>query len=606
MNFQQFVFLTILGGALVLFSGNKLRVDVTAVLMLIALTITGILTPHEALRGFSGEPAMIVATVFVLSAGLSATGVTDYIGQAIGRAAGGSEWGAIMLIMPAVATLSAFTNHLMITAMMLPIVMKMARIKRLAPSRLLLPMSLAASLGSLLTVISDPALLLADDLLKHAGRPGLNIFSITPIGIALLGCAMLFMLFGRWLLPRRGDASPDADYLKLDRYYTEIIVESASPWIGKQLFELENAFGSRLTVMGWLRSGVSISKPIESAILSAGDVLLVRASPDEMASIEHTPGLALHAVAQYGESRAVEADASLDGEEQLVQAVVAPSSEFIGRAIGTLDFVRTLGVAVVGLWRKEDWVGAELAQITLRTGDMLVLWGRQQKFAELAMHRGFLMMIPFVATQQKRHRWPVAVGILISAVVLTATKVMPAQIAFLAGAVAMVLTRCIGIQEAYRAIDTRIYVMIAAVVPLGLAMEKTGMAKLFSQAILLSSPGWSSLTILLAIFTVAALLTQVLHSAATTVLLAPVAILLARSLGQPPEPFVVCVVTGAVAAFLTPISHTGNLLILIPGRYKFSDFLRVGFPLTLLFGLISAWLARWLWLQGPFLPVVLG
>jgi di/tricarboxylate transporter len=605
MNFQQFVFLSILGGALVLFSSKRLRVDVSALLMIVALSITGILTLHEALGGFSGEPAIIVATVFVLSAGLSTTGVTDYIGQAIGRAAGGSEWGAIMLIMPAVAILSAFTNHLMITAMMLPIVMKMARIKRLAPSRLLLPMSLAASLGSLLTVISDPALLLADDLLKHAGHPGLNIFSITPIGIALLGCAMLFMLFGRWLLPRRGDATPEADYLKLDRYYTEIILEDPSPWIGKQLLDLENTFGNRLTVMGWLRGGVSVSKQTESALLCAGDVLLVRASPDEMASIEHTPGIALHAVAKHRESRTADVDASSYEEHQFVQAMVAPKSEFVGRAIGTLEFLRTLGVAVVGLWRKEDWVGVELAHVTLRPGDMLVLWGERQKFAELAMHRGFLMMIPLVATQQQRHRWPVAVGILVSAIALTAAKVMPAQIAFLAGAVAMVLTRCIGIQEAYRAIDTRIYVMIAAVVPLGLAMEKTGMARLFSQTILLFSPGWSSLTILLAIFTVAALMTQVLHSAATTVLLAPVAILLASSLGQPPEPFVVCVVTGAVAAFLTPISHTGNLLILVPGRYKFSDFLRVGFPLTLMFGLISAWLARWLWLQGPFLPLVL-
>ncbi|HVY82583.1 MAG TPA: SLC13 family permease [Steroidobacteraceae bacterium] len=600
MDSSQIVFLIILAGTLALFISERVRIDVAAMLALLALAFTGILTPAEALAGFASEPAIIVAAVFVISAGLNATGVTEGLGAYIARAAGGSEPRAIVVIMPAVAALAAFSHHLMITAMMLPIVMGVARDRELPASRLLMPMSLAASLGTTLTLFSAPAFLLANNLLVRQHVDRLGIFSITPIGAALVALGIVYMLLGRWLLPKRGGRTPEADYLRLDRYYTELVVEPESPWIGKTIGDFTTRFRDRLRIVEWLRGGVPQRSSGADATLEVGDVLMVRAAPEEIASIKDEPGLELHAIAKYGEAstREGEDETAPADEPQLVQVVVAPHSPFVGRTVGDIDFLRTLGVLVVGLWRREGWQREELSQIRLREGDLLVLWGQPSRFAELSEHRGFLMMVPFAAKGRRRHRAVLAVVISVATVALAASNAVPTHIAFLAGAVAMIAAGCVAPDQAYREIDVRIFVMIAGVIPLGAAMEKTGTARLLAEHLQDLTMSWSPFGVLLILFWAAALLTQILSDAATTVLLGPVAVALAVALGMPPAPFVVCTALGAVVAFLTPIGHHGNLMILNPGQYRFSDFLRVGVPLTLLISLLSAWLAERLWLAG--------
>jgi di/tricarboxylate transporter len=595
MNVEQVVFLAILAGTLALFVSERIRIDVAAMITLLALSFTGILTPAEALAGFASEPAIIVASVFVISAAAASVGLTERMGLFIARAAGASEWRAILVVMPAVAALAAFSHHLMVTAMMLPILLRLAREQKLAASRLLMPMSLAASLGTTLTLFSAPALLLANNLLENSGKGSLGLFSVTPIGFGLVILGVLYMSLGRWLLPRRAARADEEDYLRLDRYYTELIVEPGSPWIGQPLKEFQKRFQERLSIVEWLRSGVRQRGRGEAATLEAADVLLVRASPEEIASIGKEPGLALHAMAKYGEPTAKESSAPED-DAQLVQVVVAPHSPFAGRTIANIDFLKTLGVIVVGLWRKEGWMRAEISQVKLREGDLLVLWGTPRTFSELAAHRGFLMMVPFAAKERRRHRALLATVIVVGAVALAASGVVPAQIAFLGGAVALIATGCVGVEQAYREIDVRIYVMIAGVIPLGVAMEKTGTARLLAEHLQAWTGSWSPFAVMLALFWAAALLTQILSDAATVVLLAPVSLALALALGLPPQPFVVCTALGAVVAFLTPIGHHGNLLILNPGQYTFGDFLRVGVPLTILSSLVSAALAQWLWL----------
>ena len=446
---------------------------------------------------------------------------------------------------------------------------------------------------------------MSNDLIKRAGLPALDIFAITPIGAALVLLGTVYMLLGRWLVPKREGETPQGDYLKLDRYYTELLVEDDSPWIGRERGEFAKAFDDRLQVVDWLRHGMRRRNQRLDSTLAAGDVLLVRASPDEIASIRDEPGLALHAVARYGEKRE-EGKSEALGEEQLVQAVVAPHSEFIGRSVADIDFLRNLGVVVVGLWRREGWLHGELSDMVLQEGDLLVLWGQQQNFEPLAAHHGFLMLVPFGGQKKPRRRAPVALAIMVAAVAAAATETLAPHIAFLAGAVAMVLTRCVDIERAYQEIDVRIFVMIGGVIPLGIAMEKTGTAALVADLLLNHTAHWSPLVLLLVMFGAAALLTQILSDAATTVLLAPIALALADGLDLNPVPFVVCTAMGAVASFLTPIGHHGNLLILNPGRYTFGDFLRVGIPLTAAIAITTAWLARWLWLDGPLWPGIGG
>ncbi len=596
VTFQQGVFLLILAGGLYLFVSERLRVDVTAMLLLLALVLTGVLDAQQALSGFASEPAIIVAAVFVISGALAATGITERLGQWIGRASGNSEARAVAVVMPAVAALAAFTHHVMVTAMMLPIVLRHAREHQLPASRLLMPMSLAASLGTTLTLVSAPAFLLANDLIERTGAQGLGIFSITPIGIALVVVGMVYMQLARWLLPRRSGAHGDDAYLRLDSYRTELLVVEGSRWNTRPLAELQKAFGDRFRLRGWLRDGKPRDDLRASSPLLAGDVLLVEAAADELMSLHDDPGLDLNAIARFGGRLGGE------GEAQLVQAVVAPASEFIGRSLRELDFSRQFDAVIVGLWRHQGELGERLSDERLREGDLLVLWGRPSHFGELAAHHGFLMLVPFAGEAKRRLRAPLALVILGMTILAAATDWLPAPLAFLLGAVAMVATRCVDIEQAYRGIDVRIFVMIAGVIPLGIAMEQTGTARLLAQGLLQVVAHWPALGVLLMMFSAAALLTQILSDSATTVLLGPIAVSLANSLGLPPTPFVVCTALGAVVAFLTPIGHHGNLLILGPGQYRFGDFLRIGLPLTVLIALVSAWMAQWLWLGGPLLP----
>ncbi|AXK73192.1 SLC13 family permease [Lysobacter sp. TY2-98] len=597
MDLHQIAFLLILAGALYLFVSERLRVDVTAMLTLLALVLTGVLDAKQALSGFASEPAIIVAAVFVISGALAATGITERLGQWIGRAAGQAEWRAVLVIMPAVAALSSFTHHVMVTAMMLPIVTRFARARGLSPSRLLMPMSLAASLGTTLTLVSAPAFLLAADLLErtHTGR--LGIFSITPIGLALVAISIPYMLVARWILPRGAGAADDADWMALGQYRTELCVVEGGRWSTRPLAELREMLGDTFQLHGWVRDGRVRDDLGDTSPLIAGDILLAEASPDAIASLHDDPGLQLHALARFGD----EVDGA--GETQLVQALVAPASEFIGRSLRELDFARRFHTVVAGLWRRHGAHAARLADQRLREGDLLVLYGRASRLAELAAHHGFLMLMPFAGEARRRLRAPLALVILGATVLVAATEWLPAPLAFLFGAVAMVATRCVDVDRAYREIDVRIFVMIAGVIPLGIAMESTGTAQLLAQALLHFIAHWPALGVLLVMFGAAALLTQILSDGATTVLLAPIALNIAQSLHLPATPFVVCTALGAVVAFLTPIGHHGNLLILGPGQYRFADFLKVGAPLTATIAVVSAWMARWLWLGGPLWPM---
>ena len=556
---SQLAFGLILAGGLYLFISEKLRVDVTAMLILLALVLTGVLDSKQALSGFASEPAIIVAAVFVISGALAATGVSEHIGAWIGRAGGRQEWRTIAVVMPAVALLAAFTHHVMVTAMMLPLLLKHARDRQLPASRLLMPMSLAASLGTTLTLVSAPAFLLANDMLQRAGAEGLGIFSITPIGIALVVFGTGYMLVARWLLPKRNGEGGDDDYLRLGRFRTEVLVVPGGQWATRSLADMQKAIGKSVHVQGWLRDGRRRDDLTAASPLLAGDILLVEAGADELMSLHDDPGLDLNAIARFGDTLTDE------GKPQLVQTVVAPGSEFIGRSIRELDFSRQFHAVIVGLWRHAGQVAERLSDARLREGDLLVLWGKPARFAELATHHGFLLLAPFAGEAKRRLRAPLALAILGATILAAATEWLPAPLAFLLGAVAMVATRCIDIQQAYREIDVRIFVMIAGVIPLGIAMEQTGTADLLAKSL-------------------------------------SVAISLAQVLDMPPTPFVVCTALGAVVAFLTPIGHHGNLLILGPGQYRFGDFLRIGLPLTVVIGMTSAWMARWLWLGGPLLP----
>lgn len=594
---QIFLFLILVGSIILLFT-EWIRIDLTAILIIVALGLTGVLEPEAALSGFSSEPAILLASVFVLNGALYHTGLSGRLGAWIKQLAGNSLERAVAVVMPAVALLSAFTHHVTITGLMLPPMLKLSRESGIPASKLLIPLSFAASLGTAITIIGAPAFLIADGLLKQAGQGGLGIFSIAPIGltISLVG-TIFFLLTARFLLPSHRGDEDSVDHFRMEGYYTELVILPDSPLIGKTIEDLEEGQPTEFKVSAWYRNGHPRNKPFGSKKTQAGDVLVIRTDPDRIASIEKEPGIALQPLEKYKENSHMQEGEN--GKEELasrlVQSVVAPRSELIGRTIGRINFLETYGVIVVGVWRRKGLVGTELSRVKLREGDVLVMTGDTEALKRISENPSFLMLVPFRGEPKPLHKARLAGAIMIISTIVATLNILPLEIVFLTGALVMILSGCISTQQAYQSIDGRIYIFIAGAIPLGLAMQETGTADVMAGWLQGLVSGWAVHWILLALFLVTGLVTQIMSDAGTTALFGPIALALGRGLDLAPEPFVVTVAMAAVTSFFTPIGHHGNLLIYGPGRYQFSDFVRVGMPLTLIIAVIVSFMAPMLW-----------
>jgi di/tricarboxylate transporter len=579
---QQIAYCIILLSAFILLITRRLRIDAVAILIVLALAITGILTPEEALSGFSSEPAIVVAAIFVLSGALEYTGVAESIGRRIGIWAGNTFSRAILVIMPAVAVLSAFTHHLTTTAIMLPVLVNFSRERDIPASKILMPLSFAASLGTTITIIGAPAFLVASEALQNSGRPGLGVFSIAPIGIALSLAGTLFVLIaGRFLLPARQGTGDMVGRFRLDNYYTEITIQENSPFIGKTLEQVKNGAQYKFNVVGWERER-QLHRIKSEMALQSGDVLRVYISPEDLVTIRED---------RYGvPDTGNEEDEDID--LKMVQTVVSPGSELIGRTIRDMDFRRRYGAIVVGLWRQRGFLRSDLAGVQLREGDVLLLQGDADSLARIDKDPAFLMLTPFQAEARLPRKAPLSALIMLATVITAALGVLPLEIAAVAGAITMILTGCITPRRAYRSIDPRIFVFIAGAVPLGLAMERSGVSELVAQWLQGAVGGWSPTLVLIMIFILCGVITQFLSDAATTALFAPIAVALASALGMPPEQTVVTVAMASIVAFLTPLGHHGNLLVYGPGNYQFADFIRVGAPLTVVAGVVVVLLVQ--------------
>ena len=596
---NQVILLLILIGSVVLFFTEWIRLDLTAILIILTLGLTGLLKPEEALSGFSSEPAILLASVFVLNGAMYHTGLSARLGNWIKRLAGRSLTRAIAVVMPAVALLSAFTHHVTITGLMLPPMLKFSRENEIPASKLLIPLSFAASLGTAITIIGAPAFLIADGLLRQAGTGGLGIFSIAPIGLAISAVGtVFFLLLGRFLLPTRIGNEESEDHFRLNGYFTELVLLPDSPLNGKTIQQIEKEQQVDFRVSAWYRGDRPRLRPFGSKKTQEGDVLIIRTDPDKLASIDQEPGVAIRPLEKYRQTLYPDGNGASSKETltpRLVQSVVAPRSELIGKRIGKVDFLQNYGVIVVGIWRSRGWLQSKLANIRLREGDVLVITGEDSSFKRISEDQSFLMLVPFKGEPKPLHKARQAAAIMILSIAIAALNIVPVEIAMLGGATVAILSGCLSLNQAYESIDVRIYVFIAGAIPLGLAMQKTGTADLIAGWLQGIVSGWSIYWILLALFLVTGIITQVMSDAGTTVLFAPIAIALAAGLNLRPEPLVVTVAMAAVTSFFTPIGHHGNLLIYGPGGYQFSDFVKVGIPLTLIVAVIVVLLAPMIW-----------
>ena len=577
--------LAILVAAIALFVSERLAVDVVALLVVLALIVAGLLTPAEAFAGFANPAVIAVAAIFVVSGGLFQCGVAGRIGRVIVRLAGQSEPRLIAVLMIGVALLSAAMNNVAATAVLLPVVVGIARQTEIAPSRLLLPLAYGAAMGGTLTLIGTPPNLIVSEVLRERGMAPLGFFEITLFGIPLLLAGTAFMVtIGRRLLPDR----PAREKLRRTRLPEELLdiyhlpehifalnLPANSPAVGLTLAESGMRRDFDLTVLGVVRGSERLMGPGPSEVLRAGDRLLVEGGSHRLQRAASVWGL------QPGNVTEDETELLLAGDTGLVEVTLAPRSSFDGHTLRELHFREKFGLTVLALWRGGEPIEQDIADKSLRIGDVLLVQGSWRQIRLLQREPGLIVLLGDEAAPRRTRKAPLAVAILLAMIAGVVAGGVPISVAALGAAVLMVLTGCLRIEEAHRAIEWKVIFLVAGTLPLGAAMEKSGATQWIADVALSPVTDTGMLPLLAVLFLTTAGLNLAMSNYATAVILGPIAFSIATSQGLDARPLILVVALASSVAFATPIAHQSNLLVMGPGDYRFSDYIRVGLPLSL-------------------------
>ena len=576
--------LAIIVGALIVFGTEKLRVDVVALLVLITVGLTGLVGPKEVFAGFSNSAVITVWAVYIVSGGLFKTGVADILGKFILRLSGTSEVRLITVIMLTCGLMSAFMNNVGATAMLLPAVISVAKQTKIPVSKLLIPLSFSSLLGGKITLIGTPANILATSIVSENGLPTFSFFDFTPIGLVVLATGILYMVFiGRHLLPVRqapGEAQMKGE---LRKYISEERILPDGKLAGSTLLESNIGAVYDLTAIAIVRGEETITKLKRDTLFRPDDILLVEGSSENMERARKELGLAT----ANENKRHAELDKLSEAEIGIVEATLAPRSSMVNQSLRSLNFRERYGFSVLAIRRQGEIITERLSSLDLKFGDDLILQGPRRRVASLEAKNDFLVLEPLKIPENRRRKMPIAVGLMLLVIGLVLFAGIDISLAMVMGAVGMVVFRCLSMDEAYASIDWRTVFLVAGMLPLGTAMETTGTARYIADLMLGAIGGMGPMAALAGIYLLAALITQPMSNAAAMVLVVPIALDTAMSLGANHLTFTLAVVIGAATSFLTPVGHKANVLVFGPGGYKFFDYARVGALLTVFLFIVT-------------------
>ncbi len=568
--------LIILLAAIILFATEWVRMDVASLMILLTLAITGLVSTEQAFSGFSNPAVITVAAMFVISAAITNTGAMGRMSERLIRLAGGSESRLVGAIMTSVAAFSAFINNIGSTAVLLPVVSSIARKMKLSPSRLLIPLAFGSLLGGICTLIGTPPNILMNSLLQQYAGESFSMFAFTPVGLPIAAGGILYMVVaGRHLLPTRKSGALTEAY-QVKEYITEVQILEKSPLANLTIAAsgLEEDFSLRVRAI--MRSGRKRPQPRRNSKLKEGDILFLEGNPEGILKVRQAKGLSMVP------ERDNPSPEGLEGEMVVVEASLSPTCDLAGKTLAEVRFRETHGLSVLAIWRRGAPVVKKVEHVSLMFGDVLLLQGPEEKVFHLGKEHGFLLLGGVPPVPYRPRKAPIALTILAVTILLVVVDILPIMPAATLGALAMVLSRCLTIQEAYDSIDWRIIVLIAGTLPLGLAMQNSGAAELLARLLLDVMGPWGPWAVLAGIILLTSLLTEVMSHAAAAVLIAPIAFNTAVDLGVDPKPFFMAVAIAASSCFMTPISHQSNALVMGPGGYHFFDYTRVGAPLNVM------------------------
>ncbi len=588
MTLEIGILLTLIGVALIFFSFEWIPPDVVGLGLLLTLILSGLLPYKQAFAGFGSDTVIMILSLLIMTAAMLKAGVVDLVGRGILRYVGNRTSLLLPGIMCIVALLSSFISNTAAAAFFIPVAMGIAAKLGVSPSRYLMPVAFASILSSSVSLISTSTNLVISGLMTNAGLAPMGMFELAPVGIPILLTGLAYMLFiGRRWIPERAQTGSLLEGFGIRSYLTEVLVLPKSPLIGKTLEQSGLGRDLDLTVLSIVRQKRKY-QPSGEMFIEAGDVLLVEGARAEVLKVKDTAGIEIRADVKLS-------DPNLRTEDSvLVEAIVVPNSPLIGRTLRGVQFRERYGLQVLGLNRHGQNVLNKLSRITLRAGDVLLIQGNKVKVSALEEERAFSILGAIDEKRPDRNRALRTGIIFVASLTLATFNVLPLAVATLLGAFAVFATKCITPSAAYREVEWRAIILIACMLGLGEAMSSTGTAKYLATLLTNSFNGLNPLWLLAGFFLLTVALTQPMSNQAAAAVILPIAVATAVQLDLNPRTFAMMIAVAASCSYLTPL-EPACLMVYGPGRYKFSDFFRVGGPLVILLFLLAMWLVPKQW-----------
>jgi di/tricarboxylate transporter len=575
--------------AVVLFVTEKFSTDIVAIIVMVVLLVSRVLTPAEGFAGFANSATVTVAAMFVISAGVFRSGAVNFVGEALGKLARHSSGLMLFALMVGVGVLSSFLNNTAAVAILIPVVIVVARRADTSPSKLLMPLSFASMFGGMCTVLGTSTNILASSIAEQAGLGAFGMFEFTKLGVIFFAVGVAYMMtVGRKLVPdHRGQGDLTTSY-GLGDYLTDLVLLAESKSVGHSLESAPLVTELNVDVLQILR-GEDTLRPTPEIILREGDLLRIQGNLRTINDLKDRAGVAFGMSVNWRDEDLQATDT------RLVEAVVGPSSPLAGKSLAASRLRENFGASVLAIRQHGTLRHSEFENIMLMPGDALLIDVPNDQIEHLTQQRVFLVVsragIP-------RFDWPKAtkaLAIVLSVVVIAATGLLPIVAAAATGALMMVLSGCISTEEAYGAIEWNVVFLLAGMLSLGAAMEKTGASTMLAGGMIDGVGGFGPLALLAAFFGATMLLTEVMSNNATVALLLPIAITTAQAMDVNPQAYMFAVVFAASSSFMTPVGYQTNTMIYGPGQYRFKDFVRVGAPLNLIFWVLGTLLIPLFW-----------
>ena len=585
---------------IVLFVKEIFPLDVTALLVLVIFLVMGNLTLEEAISGFSNQAVITIAILFVLSHAMQKSGILEYGVVRLNKLTERSKLLGLSVFLISIAFASAFVNNTAIVAIFIPLTIRMAQQYNLSPSKLLIPLSYIAIIGGTLTLVGTSTNLLVNSIYVNTtlAEP-LGMFEFSRYGIFILIIGLLYIIFAvPLILPSRTVTTSLTQSYHMGGYLTELKVTQESPMVGHTFIERAINKNYDITVLDIIREGKVISKNIRNTIIHPDDVLFVRGSLENflrMKEVEKVTMLTDEKLTQ---------DELIHDNNTLVECVLTNQSDLAGKSLMEINFRRRFGSFILAIRREGAILRRKIAHVVLQYFDTLLVYGPRDKIKELSESGNFIVLGEIEATLQKHRFWWVSLVVIISTVTLAALGLVPILKGALVGLILLMVLRVISTNETYQAINWQVIILIAALIPVGIVIQKSGtadwLATAMYQAVELFDPALRPIVMVSLIYLVTMILTEMVSNAATAIIMTPIAISIAMQIGLDPKPFIFSVCFAASASFITPIGYQTNLMVYGPGGYKFSDYIKVGLPLAISLWIMATFLIPVLW---PFTVV---